>query len=251
MLGGEGADELLLGYRRYRVLARLPRLPALARFAPRWSMASVARLMRAVVADDPAAALLAVTPPAFADAVLAAGLGGRRCWRDLADRNATRGADPVLAARDADLAGYLPRDLLPKLDVALMAAGIEGRCPFLEGDIARFGTTRDALGKAPLRAAFAADLPPEVLRLPKHGFALPLDHWFRGELWLLDLLAERRSRERPHLRPGGIAAAVDRHRARRADLGHGLYLLAACELFLRLEQHAARRTRANGEPQAP
>jgi asparagine synthase (glutamine-hydrolysing) len=88
MLGGEGADELLLGYRRYRVLARLPRLPALARFAPRWSMASVARLMRAVVADDPAAALLAVTPPAFADAVLAAGLGGRRCW--------TSGAFPAI-----------------------------------------------------------------------------------------------------------------------------------------------------------
>jgi hypothetical protein len=61
----------------------------------------------------------------------------------------------------------------------------------------------------------------------------PLDRWFRGELPWLDLLAEARTRQRPHLRPGGVAAAVDRHRSGRADLGHGLYLLVAAELHLR------------------
>ena len=88
-------------------------------------------------------------------------------------------------------------------------------------------------GGAQVRAAFADDLPPEVLQLPKRGFSLPLDRWFRGELVWLDLLAERQTRERPHLRPGGIARVVDLHRRGRADLGHGLYLLVAVELYLR------------------
>jgi asparagine synthase (glutamine-hydrolysing) len=237
LLGGEGADELFLGYRRYRALASMPRLPWLRPFAPGWSMSYAARWMRATVAADPAAALLAVTPPAFGQTVLAPGLANRRVWRDLGSLSRP-GADglstePVERARQADLDGYLRCDLLPKVDIATMAAGLEARCPWLEGDLAELGADRAALGKAPVRAAFANDLPPEVLRLPKHGFALPLDRWFRGNLAWLDLLADTRTQQRPHLRRGGIAAVVDRHRSGRSNLGHGLYLLVACELFLR------------------
>lgn len=236
LLGGEGADELLLGYRRYRALSQLPRLPWLRGAMPRWSMRYASRWLRAAAAPDPVTALLAVTPPAFADAVLAPQLARRACW---ADRRTHDSSPPrlegnlALAARDFDIAHYLRCDLLPKADVATMAAGVEARCPYLEGDLARFGSDLSALGKAPLRAAFADDLPPEVLQLPKRGFSLPLDRWFRGELVWLDLLAERQTRERPHLRPGGIARVVDLHRRGRADLGHGLYLLVAVELYLR------------------
>lgn len=235
LLSGEGADELFLGYRRYRALALLPRrLPRrwLGPLLPRWSMRYPARWLRALAAADPAQALLAVTPPAFAATVLAPELAARGCWRDAPLPSAVTSGDRVLAARAADLDGYLRCDLLPKVDVATMAAGVEARCPFLEGDLEAYGATRRALGKAPLRAAFC-DLPTEVLHLPKHGFALPLDRWFRSELPWLDLLAEPRTRQRPHLRAGGVAAVVDRHRRGRADLGHALYLLVALELHLR------------------
>jgi asparagine synthase (glutamine-hydrolysing) len=232
-LGGEGADELFLGYRRYRALAHLPRLPWLRAAGPKWSMSYVARWLRAVTSGDPAGELLAVTPPAFGDTVLDPALAARRCWRGFPRTAKEAGGDAVMLARDADHDGYLRCDLLPKVDVATMAAGVEARCPWLEGDFAAHGAGRCHLGKAALRAAFEADLPAEVFRLPKHGFALPLDRWFRCPLPLLDLLAEPRSRQRPHLRPGGLAAAIDRHRSGRADLGHGLYLLLAYELFLR------------------
>ena len=250
LLGGEGADELFLGYRRYRALRKLPRLPWLRPLAPRWANGYPARWLRAAVADDPAAALLAVTPPGFADRVLAADLGRRRVWRDARQRVRRAAAaaiaaadpvladpvlaDPVLAARAADLDGYLRCDLLPKVDVAGLAAGVETRCPFLDRDVAALALAdgRAGLGKAALRGAFP-DLPGAVLRLPKRGFALPLDRWFRGELPWLDLLAEPRTRQRPHLRPGGVAAAVDRHRRGAANLGHGLYLLVAAEVHLR------------------
>lgn len=233
LLGGEGGDELLLGYRRYRALARLPRTPWLRPLAPRWSMRTAARYLRAMVAANPIRALLAITPPAFGAAVLAPELAARRCWRDAESLAVDAERDLALAARADDLAHYLPRDLLPKTDVALMAAGVEGRCPFLEADLQEFGARRDQLGKRDLLAAFAGELPTEVVRLGKRGFGVPLDDWFRGDLPWLDVLREQRTCQRAHLRPGGIAEVLDRHRRGAADLGHGLYLLLAIELHLR------------------
>ena len=233
LLGGEGADELLLGYRRYRALRRMPHLGRLLPFAPRWSMHPAARYWRALRARNPIRALLAVTPPAFGQEVLAPELGDRACWHDAQPLAAGGNRDLALAARDDDLDHYLPRDLLPKVDIALLAAGVEGRCPFLSAGIEGLATTGRDLGKRALIEAFADDLPEAVRRLPKRGFSLPLDRWFRTELPWLDVLAEARSRARPHLRPGGLARAIDLHRRGAADLGHGLYLLLAYELHLR------------------
>jgi asparagine synthase (glutamine-hydrolysing) len=225
LLGGEGADELFLGYRRYRALAALPRLRIPVALLPQWSMRYLARWLRAATAQDPAQALLEVTPPAFRRAI------GTENREQAGHHQAP--ADRVLAAQQADLDGYLRLDLLPKVDIATMAAGIESRCPFLEGDLREFGATRAAMGKLPLRQFFANDLPAKVFRQPKRGFSLPLDRWFRGNCALLDLLAEPRTQQRAHLRKGAVAAVVDRHRRGHANLGHGLYLLAAMELFLR------------------
>lgn len=232
MLGGEGADELLLGYRRYRAIARMPRLRALRPFGSRWSMHKAARYWRATIAANPIRALLAVTPPAFAKQVLTPELARRRCWRD-AEVMPDLAHGIALASRDDDVSNYLPRDLLPKVDVALMAAGIEGRCPYLEAGLESFGRDNTSLGKRALREAFRDELPESVRQLPKIGFSLPLDDWFRGDTALLDVLADPRSRSREHLRPRGLEAAVDRHRRGTTDLGHALYLLLAYELYLR------------------
>ena len=232
MLGGEGADELLLGYQRYRALSRIPRLPALRPFGPTWSMHKAARYWRAIVAANPIRALLAVTPPAFANTVLSPGIALRSCWRD-AEPMPDTASDLAFASRNDDLENYLPRDLLPKIDVAMMAAGIEGRCPYLTASIEPFGKDKAQLGKRALREAFAAELPSSVKALPKAGFSLPLNSWFRSNTALLDILADRRSRTREHLRSDGLESAIDRHRRGNTDLGHALYLLLAYEIHLR------------------
>jgi len=147
-------------------------------------------------------------------------------------------------ARFVDRQFYLRSDLLPKCDTAFMAAGIEGRCPYLDPEVlaspeARSADPRAVLGKRALRAAFRHDLPDGVLDQPKLGFGLPLDRWIREDDALLDLLCDRRTRSRPHLRASGLQAMLDCHRSGRANLGHGLYLIAAWELYLRYLEASA------------
>lgn len=82
----------------------------------------------------------------------------------------------------------LPNSLLTKLDIASMARSLEVRSPFLDHELVELcarlpnewkGNNRQ--GKLMLRDIVARDLPPAVLRAPKHGFSVPLAHWWRHE----------------------------------------------------------------------
>lgn len=235
LLSGEGADELFLGYRRHRVARRLPRRGPLQNpFG--WpnsgvSMSTPMRVLRSLADPQPYDALLEVAPPGFRRAVLAA---------DYVDGRLPAGptGSSLDRARHTDRTSYLRSDLLPKLDTALMAAGIEGRCPYLDPavvncDVARAEDARSILGKRHLREAFRDALPAGVLDHRKTGFGLPLDAWLRDDDYLPDLLLDRRTLERPHLRPAGLRKMLDAHRAGRHQLGHALYLVAAMEFYLR------------------
>lgn len=238
LLSGEGADELLLGYRRHRALHWLDRSAAAlrlgSRLVPRWANGVTARLLRAAALPTRSkryATLQSVVPPAFLAEVLA----------PLPDPLAEEAVatDGASFARAQDLLDYLPHDLLPKLDVATLAAGVEGRCPFLDPEVVGWALQRPAaslLGKRPLCAEFASALPGAVFRQPKRGLALPLDRWWRLDWRWLDVLREARTLQRPWLRPAGVARAIDRHRRGEANLGHGLYLVLAMELHQRAEE---------------
>ncbi|MEQ1631784.1 MAG: asparagine synthase-related protein, partial [Planctomycetota bacterium] len=227
LLSGEGADEALLGYQRHRALRFAICLGGPMGRLWQWSSSYRARLWRAMWASRPYDVLLEVTPPGFRRAVLARGdeplpLGLQWSRTSFERRLALAGAI------DRDV--YLRHDLLPKLDVATMAAQIEGRCPFLDGEVQSSAAAlpwQQRYRKQPLRAAYAASLPRSVFAQRKRGFSLPLDRWFRTDLPFLDLLREPRTRQRQHLHARGLDAAIDRHRSGKADLGHGLYLLVA------------------------
>jgi len=76
-----------------------------------------------------------------------------------------------------------------KTDIAYGAFGIEGRAPFLDH---RLGAWAEGLPpkelvqgrekKILLRAAYASDLPADVLNRPKRGFGAPIGQWLRGPL---------------------------------------------------------------------
>jgi asparagine synthase (glutamine-hydrolysing) len=240
LLSGEGADEALLGYDRHRALRLLPRARWPLPWVPAWSMRRSARLLRAIAAADPYAELLAVTPPAFRERALR--LDGTRASRPEPGTRAASAAERLRAAARVDAQQYLRWDLLPKLDVATMAAGIEGRCPYLDAGVRAAAAAEAplrALGKAPLRAAYRGRLPAAVFAQRKRGFALPLDRWFRSALPWLDLLRDARTRQRDHVRGDALANAIDRHRRGAADLGRALYLVVAWELWLRSHEETA------------
>lgn len=233
LLSGEGADEWFLGYQRHRAAAVLARWRRVLRLGGplvgSLAMGRSARMVRAAASPDPYGSLLQVVPPAFVELVLQPG------WA------APHQVHPVSLDEAArrDRSEYLREDLLVKLDVGTMAAGVEGRCPFLDRDVVAWAhaqPTASLLGKAPLREAFRAELPVPVLAAQKQGMALPLDRWFRTEPRILDQLRDRRTLQRPHLRAEGVARAIDLHRSGRANLGHGLHLLLAFEHHLRIAE---------------
>ncbi len=88
---------------------------------------------------------------------------------------------------DRDL--LLAWDLLPKMDIATMAHGVEARSPFLDAELVAFATSISAsrvIGrwttKPLLRALARRHLPADVARAPKRGFEVPLDRWLAGPL---------------------------------------------------------------------
>jgi len=146
VLTGEGGDELFGGYGRYRRALR-----------PAWLGGRAAEPRP----DDPAA------------------LGA---WREAA--RPPPGLTRLQQAQHADIATWLPGDLLTKLDRCLMAHGLEGRTPFLDPEVAAFAfplpdrfKVRGRYGKWLLRAWLARACPAAQPWARKQGFTVPVEAW--------------------------------------------------------------------------
>lgn len=88
-----------------------------------------------------------------------------------------------------DLKLVLEGDMLAKVDRMSMLNSLETRTPMLAADIVEFAVQLPVkyklMGKnlkRILKDAFADILPEDFAKLPKSGFAVPLDYWFRNEL---------------------------------------------------------------------
>ncbi len=162
ILSGEGGDEIFAGYGRYRRVMR-----------PWWLGG---RPMRARGSFD--------------------GLGvlrnEARSWRDSTRASqsaaATAGRTRLAAAQAADVADWLPHDLLLKLDRCLMAHGVEGRTPFLDPGVAAAAfrlpdalKVRTGRGKYLLRAWLAKNLPEAKPFERKRGFTVPVGAWIAAQ----------------------------------------------------------------------
>ena len=98
-------------------------------------------------------------------------------------------ADPLLQAQLADLATWLPGDILTKVDRASMAASLEVRAPFLDHDFLSWGLRLPAGlkigaggGKHILKHALETLLPHDMLYRPKQGFTSDLAPTLRTQM---------------------------------------------------------------------
>lgn len=143
-----------------------------------------------------------------------------------------------------DLTGYLPSDLLRKIDTAGMLASLETRVPALNRFFADHATSLPVSwrvdgrqGKKLLRLAFRDILPASILRRPKRGFAIPMDAWlwepgpFREEV--RDLLHSRPFRARGLWRPGAVERLWKQHDRLEALHGYRLWSLFVIEAWHR------------------
>jgi asparagine synthase (glutamine-hydrolysing) len=212
-LSGDGADEALAGYRRYKFQAAEERVrgllpsdlranvfgrlggwyPKLDR-APRPLRFKTTLLALAEDGAEAYARSVGVTTPAlrsmlYTDSARRA-LGGHRGEARYVEtmRNAPA-RDPLDRAQYADIVHWLPGDILTKTDRTSMAVSLEAREPLLDHRLLEFAATlpvsmrlRRGQGKWLMKKAMERYLPRDILYRPKMGFVTPISAWFRGAL---------------------------------------------------------------------
>ena len=278
-LSGDGGDEVFGGYNRYvtgmRTWARLSIVPRRARSA-------AVRMVEAVPPrawDHVGAATDRVSPASrrglvtgnrmhkLASVLDLAGIDDlyRRLvssWPDPAallirgheqpvpiTDERTNGLDPAQRMMLADLRGYLPDDILVKVDRASMGASLEARAPLLDHEAIEFAwrlpleqKVRGGQGKWLLRRVLERYVPDRITDRPKQGFGIPIDGWLRGPLrgWAEDLLSEERLVREGYLQPAPIQAALRDHLTGRRNLQYPLWTILMFEAWLDRERDDGR-----------
>jgi asparagine synthase (glutamine-hydrolysing) len=188
-LSGQGADELLGGYRKHRVASlvqgwqRVPgALRAAAVAAARRGPAAAGQLAGALQAPDPAARLLAssgLVRPDLAGQLFSGALAEHA---DAATRAASArlpevAMSPLDAALYLDMQLGLPDDMLHYFDRTSMASSLEVRIPFLDHEVIELCAMIPGSAKAGprytkrvLRQIARGLVPDFVLTKPKLGF---------------------------------------------------------------------------------
>lgn len=265
-LSGDGADESLAGYRRYRLHVREEKLRALLPAGLRQSLFGALgrvypkadwapRLLRARstfegLARDSTDAYfhgVSILPDAMRARLFSPQM--RRSLQGYRALEVLRRHAEASPARDAlsqlqylDLKTYLPGDILTKVDRASMAHALEVRSPLLDHELVEWMSglppqykLRRGVGKYVLKQALQPLLPGEVLSRRKMGFAVPLAGWLRGPL-------RSRLQQRllgPVLAQSGlfdmtyIAQLIEQHGSGRRDYSAPLWTLLMFESFLR------------------
>ena len=261
VLTGEGADELFLGYNRYRVTAWNQRLGRLyTSMTPGPLRTNVRRVIRRLpwrIGRYASRTFLALEPTPrdlFLENFATFPVRAQRAL--LADPSLHVARDPyaeMLACWDesegdwplrmsrTDLQTYL-LELLMKQDQMSMAASVESRVPFLdhvfvERVIAMPSRLklRGFTTKAALRTALRGRIPPAVLSRPKMGFPVPIGEWLRQQFWpvVSEFVLSERALDRRIFHPDALADLANEHRLRG---GHGdrLWLLVNLEIWQRV-----------------
>ncbi|MGZ4966234.1 MAG: asparagine synthase (glutamine-hydrolyzing), partial [Chthoniobacterales bacterium] len=197
-LSGDGGDEVCCGYDKYRQFAAAKRL---RRLAPSAALEVAHKVGKRWTSDRSKKKLEALTMPTderlarwlstlWKEPELAALLSAQTISEpapDAFNRSWNRRASfqDIERFMLTDMETYLAEDILPKVDRASMAHGLEVRSPLLDQnffDAALQVPVRARPGKPILKEMLARRLPRELFERPKHGFGLPIDEWYRHGL---------------------------------------------------------------------
>ncbi|MDQ8021879.1 MAG: amidotransferase 1, exosortase A system-associated [Moraxellaceae bacterium] len=273
-LSGDGGDEAMGGYRRYRLHAmeerarnmlplslRRPLFGTLGKLYPKADWAP--RMFRAKTTFE---GLSRDAVEGYFHSVsilrdpMRARLFSSSLKKELAGYNAVEvfrhhaaraGTDDALAlVQYIDMKTYLVGDINTKVDRASMAHSLEVREPLMDHPLVEWLATlpsslklQGQQGKLLFKRALEPQLSQEILYRPKMGFAVPLSRWFRGPLrervrnsLLGDTLTGSGLFDRSYLEH-----LVSAHQAGTRDYSAPIWTLLMFEAFLAQSQGIATR----------
>jgi asparagine synthase (glutamine-hydrolysing) len=270
VLSGDGADEIFAGYTTYTADA----LQRYYRAVPAWLHRGVALPLSRSLPVSRRKVGLDYRIRQFVAHAHASPERAHFGWRLLFDRPArldllgagaqgydpfdayqayydeVRSAEPLNRSLYVDIQTWLANDILPKVDRASMAVGLEARVPYLDHELVAFALRlpphlkMDGLRrKVVLRRAMRGRLPESVLRRGKSGFNSPVSDWLRGSL--------RPAMEDALARPSALVDVAHptvrglwrAHLDQRTDSGFPLWALLTLLLW---ERHVLRPALEHG-----
>ena len=265
-LSGDGGDENLAGYRRYRwhtyeervrsllpLAVRRPLFGLLGRVYPKLDWAP-----KVVRAKSTLQALARDSVEGYFHSVSIMGdplrerlysqsfkreLGGHAAV-DVLRAHAAQAPtdDPLALVQYLDFKTYLVGDICTKVDRASMAHALEVRSPFLDYELVEWLSSlppglklHGREGKYLLKTAMEPYLPGDIMYRPKMGFAVPLASWFRGPLRerLRESVLGPRMLDSGYFERRFLASLVDDHQSGVKDHSAALWSLLMFDGFLR------------------
>lgn len=265
-LSGDGGDENLAGYRRYRWHAyeerirsllplgiRRPLFGAFGRLYPKadWApkifraKSTLESLARDSVEGyfHSVSILSDSTREAMFSEDFKRGLQGYSAVNVLRGYAERAPVDhPLSLVQYLDMKTYLPGDILTKVDRASMAHALEVRVPLLDHKLVEWISglppelkLNGREGKYLFKKSLEPHLSDDILYRSKMGFAVPLASWFRGPLRqkVRDALMGSDLAESGVFNMAFLKTMLDQHQAGLRDHSAGLWSILMYDSFLR------------------
>lgn len=245
-LAGDGGDELFAGYNKYRglqlaeqvlplapLLKGLAHLPLPERRGTHWgNQFRHFRKLVSLLEKAPRMRILrsmeVLSEQHFGqvvNTVQSNGLIQKQLDQLLAEAEAAgfSGLNTVLYL---DTLFGLPYDMLFKVDISSMFHALEVRVPLIDIEVARLAFSfpgdwklKGSQSKWIFRRVAQSYLPPEILKRPKRGFAIPIGEWIRKDLKPLfqETLDPIQVQKGGILNPAGIDRLFSEHLSQKYD----------------------------------
>lgn len=255
-LSGDGGDEVFAGYNRH---VWLPKTWAAATLLPQPARAFVAQSLEGNIAGwlERVPASVRARMPLRHPGDKARKVGRllrasdfdeaydcvRRLGENVALGEHSRGRLPsvgneTLSLTLWDILGFLPDDVLTKVDRASMAVSLEAREPLLDHRVIEFAWRLPLAmkmdgkrGKRILRRVLSRYLPRDMIDRPKTGFSVPIGSWLRGALrpWAEEML--ERARDDQFFDVPRLNSLWARHLSGSTDAGTMIWVVVAFEAW--------------------